>query len=501
MNKPPNILPQLPSIPFEDLLSIPESVRSLISAQEEIIKQLLEMILSLQGEVQELRNKLNINSSNSNLPPSSDRSFSTKPPKQQKKKSKKDSNGKKKAKHPGTAQKLQKPTQEFDCPLTVCPHCGGSTFTNQRQHTHQHFELRPNPIEITHCHIHTGKCACCGRAVSGEIPREFWASYGPRLEAFVAYLDSRTGITRRELEEVFQDALGIPISQGAIQNTTDRVSAAILPYYEAIGDSIRKSWYAHVDETSWRTHGPLLGKSLHWLWTMTNHVLAYFRIDPHRSEDAFKALIKDWIGVLISDALAIYRKWPYGRQACLAHLKREICKLEESLKEEESRCGKSMGATLRTLLKMADSPPTEGQLRSLKAKITSICKKFGSIRGKAGALARRLKDDLSSLTTFLSHPLIEKTNNHAERQIRSAVCQRKISIGSAAEKGERYIERTLSLRKTCALSGVSYFTVLTDAVRSFRENAKPNLLWIRKLGWRSFHSKEYPFLLQIPVIY
>ena len=114
-----------------------------------------------------------LNSSNSNLPPSSDRPFSTKPPKQQKKKSEKDSSGKKKANHPDTSQKLQKPTQELDCPLTVCPHCGGSTFTNQRQHTHQHFGLRPNPIEITHCHIHTGKCACCGRAVSGEIPRDF----------------------------------------------------------------------------------------------------------------------------------------------------------------------------------------------------------------------------------------------------------------------------------------------------------------------------------------
>ena len=60
MKKLPNILPQLPSIPFEDLLTIPESVRAYISAQEEIIKQLLEMVLSLQEEIQELRNKLNI---------------------------------------------------------------------------------------------------------------------------------------------------------------------------------------------------------------------------------------------------------------------------------------------------------------------------------------------------------------------------------------------------------------------------------------------------------
>ncbi|MBO4368665.1 MAG: transposase [Desulfovibrio sp.] len=82
------------------------------------------------------------------------------------------------------------------------------------------------------------------------------------------------------------------MSQEAIQNTADRVKAAILPYYEAIGDSVRKSWYAHIDETSWCTHDPMLGKSLHRLRTMTNHVLAYFRIDPHRSEYAFSDTLR-----------------------------------------------------------------------------------------------------------------------------------------------------------------------------------------------------------------
>lgn len=501
MGKAQHNLPHIPEIPLMDLLSLPESVRVHISALHDIIRQLLSSNAILQQEVQELRDRLNTNSSNSNRPPASDSPFSSpKPPKKPKKNSENASNGKKKPAHPGASQKKLKPTNQVDCPLSVCPYCGERVFTNQRTHTHQHIEVRPNPLEITHCNVSTGKCACCGHSVSGDIPQEYRGAYGPRLEAMIATLDSRTGMTRRELEEIVQDILGIPISQGAIQHITDRVSAAIHPHYEAIGDSIRKSWYAHIDETSWRTHGPVLGKALHWLWTMTNPVLAYFRIDDHRSETAFKALIENWKGFLITDDYALYRKWPYGRQTCLAHIKREIIKLEESQKEEESKCGKSMRATLRTLLKMDEDVPTEGQLRALKAKITTLFKKFGALPGRPGALARRLKQGIRSLTAFLSHPLIGKTNNHAERQIRSAVCQRKISIGSAAKKGERYIERTLSLRKTCALNGVSYFSCLMDAIRCYRENAKPNLLWIHKLGWRSFHSFDYPFLLQKPAL-
>ena len=47
---------------------------------------------------------------------------------------------------------------------------------------------------------------------------------------------------------------------------------------------------------------------------------------------------------------------------------------------------------------------------------------------------------------------------------------------------------------------VSNFSCLMDAIRRYRENTKPNLLWIRKLGWHSILSLDYPFHLQNPVL-
>jgi len=56
------------------------------------------------------------------------------------------------------------------------------------------------------------------------------------------------------------------------------------------------------------------------------------------------------------------------------------------------------------------------------------------------------------------------TNNFAERMIRFAVLWRKRSYGTKSDKGNRWVERILSLRKTCKLQGKSTFDVLVNAI-------------------------------------
>ena len=53
---------------------------------------------------------------------------------------------------------------------------------------------------------------------------------------------------------------------------------------------------------------------------MTSPQAAFYRIDPHRSKDAFFALIDDWEGILVSDGYGVYQNWVNARQTCLAHL-------------------------------------------------------------------------------------------------------------------------------------------------------------------------------------
>ena len=46
---------------------------------------------------------------------------------------------------------------------------------------------------------------------------------------------------------------------------------------------------------------------------------------------------------------------------------------------------------------------------------------------------------------------VDPTNNRAERALRFGVTWRKRSLGTASDKGNRWVERILSLKETCRL--------------------------------------------------
>ena len=456
-------------------------------------KALRTEVDSLTEENKQLKNKQNKNSDNSNTPPSKNPLGYKKPKKDSDKKGNKKSGEKpdaskdkkqdkpKKAKHPGAVRPLLPPTEEVPCYPTVCPHCGGNHFDDlHKTRVFQHIELPEQPLEVRQFDIYEGTCPCCGKIAKGSVPEEFSSAYGPRLTAFIAQLDSQTGTTRRQIQEIMLDVFGLPISLGALQNIVYRVSDAILPHYEVIAAGARESLFNHVDETSWRTHGPVLGKLLHWLWVLGNPYVAFFMVAPTRSNESYKNLIKDWKGLLISDDYAVYKSWDGPRQTCLAHMLREAKGLAESVDEEEAKCGKRILALLKYIMSFEDKPPPKNFLTSLDRRTSRLFKDFGDLPGKAGGLVLRIYKNLETLTLFLRNALASKTNNFAEGLVRTAVCQRKISIGSASDRGERWIERSLSLRKTCALNGQSYFKTLASAISCAKTKGRPKLYWLRK---------------------
>ena len=62
--------------------------------------------------------------------------------------------------------------------------------------------------------------------------------------------------------------------------------------------------------------------------------------------------------------------------------------------------------------------------------------------------------------------------------LRFAVCWRKRSYGTASEKGNRWVERMLSLRQTCRLRKMRTFPVLVEALDSHFKEQKPDVAWI-----------------------
>jgi transposase len=75
---------------------------------------------------------------------------------------------------------------------------------------------------------------------------------------------------------------------------------------------------------------------------------------------------------------------------------------------------------------------------------------------------------------------IDATNNRAERALRFGVLWRKRSLGTASDKGNRWVERILSLKETGRLHARATYTVLVDAVSSFFHGHQPDFSWINE---------------------
>ena len=96
----------------------------------------------------------------------------------------------------------------------------------------------------------------------------------------------------------------------------------------------------------------------------------------------------------------------------------------------------------------------------------------------AGQLARSIAREMESLWVFLEENGVEPTNNRAERALRFAVLWRKRSNGTQSDKGNRWVERILSLKQTCRMRKIPVFPILVDAIDAYFKEQKPDLSWI-----------------------
>jgi transposase len=460
----------------DDLNAMPENVLQLLTIVFEDCQNyraqvhgLLDENALLKKRIEELESKSKKNSTNSNNPPSSDSPFKKPRPKR--------GNGKPGAKpgHKGHRQKLLEPTKGIPIEPEVCS-CGCKEFSNNRPyHTHQEIELPEIEMIITHFVLEEGECVRCGKTVQGNIPSGHHTGYGPRFSALIGQLAGVDGNSRETVQTFCSSVLGIKISLGGIQNVIDRVSRAILPHYDKIGETVRDETVNHVDETSWKLSG-----ALNWLWVLCNSVGVFFMLHTHRSNEGFQELVAGWVGILVSDGYKVYQKWVGLRQTCLAHLIRAAKGLEERNDPELSRFGTWARKELQRLCKMADKKPTQGEWLAFYARLSHLISRYRDCDNEAGVFARRLEREMEHLFLFLKEEGVEPTNNFAERMIRFAVLWRKRSQGTRTQKGNRWVERILSLRQTCRLHGKSTFHVLADAIDCFLKGLQPDLSWIGK---------------------
>lgn len=439
-------------------------------------------IAELEARIAKLEERLNQHSGNSHRPPSSNPAGA--PPK-----AKKDPTGRNRGGqlgHEGTTRELLA-VEDVDHVIVyrpqTCEKCNtalpqAASRSDPAPRRHQVWELRDNPCEVTE---HQGQgCTCpnCGHVTRADLPTEVAGScFGAKLTATGALLSGGCHLSRRQVEEVFEDVLKVPISVGSVSSLEKETSAALAEAHQEAGEHVRKAATKSLDETGWK----LKGKKC-WLWVCATLSVAFFVIHRSRGKEGFKALMGGILqGIFGSDRWPTYAaRARRRRQICWAHLLRDFQKLIDRGGESKS-IGERAKSVVQDLFLVWKDFKTGGIDRGTLAKcLHPLQESFNALMLEGTQVAHQatasfcqnLIDLGPALWTFVRVEGVEPTNNHAERVLRRAVIWRKRCFGADSEDGCRFVERMMTTVMTRRLQKLQVLQFLEAAIKAHR-SGKP----------------------------
>jgi transposase len=442
-----------------------------------LARQQQEHIRQLQQQLADTQAKLRTNSSNSSLPPSSDRFHGKRRPPPAA-----DSPRKQRGAQPGhpRQQRLLVPSERvrdtIPCKPLACRRCGRSlTGSDPSPLRHQVAELPLVRLDVVEYQLHRLVCPCCRTSTCGRLPPGVRGHFGPRLEATLALLAGRYRLGLRPVVALASDLWGLDLSPGLVSKLRRHTAEALLvPWVEVLLHVHTQN--VHIDETSWRE-----GSRRAYLWGVVTPEASLFRIAYGRTRQIAEQLLgKDYAGVATCDRLKSY--WWIGRlQWCWAHLRRDfqamIDRGNEGRAIGEALLGQSntlfhlwhqhqQGTLSRTRFRAALKPVRLAVRRLLRQGQACACDRT------AGTCKEVLAHE-AWLWTFVDVEGVEPTNNTAEQAERPGVLWRKTSGGTDSPQGSRFVERVLTVVRTCQQQGQKVLDYLSDCVQAWRHGRAP----------------------------
>ena len=276
-----------------------------IAEQEAEVKKLTAL-------VEKLTEQLKQNSSNSSMPPSTDRGKNAE---RYAKKRKRKQVGRKRGGqkgHKGHHRELVD-VEEVD---EVQDHYPDRCATCERPLTaesdglpkrHQITELPEiKPLVLEH-RLHAVRCSC-GHRTRAELPANVpLNSFGPRMVATIALLTGQYRLSKRNAARVFIEVFGVQISASSIVDCERRMSESLAASHQQLHRHVKELMVVHADETSWRQ-----GNEGHWLWVAASKLVSFFMIQERRTMGCANALLgetHDKAATLVTDRFASYGFW------------------------------------------------------------------------------------------------------------------------------------------------------------------------------------------------
>lgn len=452
----------------------------------QLIEQLWSHCVDLTSSLSKLKDQMNTNSSNSSLPPSND-SIKDKASKRKEHDGwRKHSTGYWRSRrqgaqpgHKGTGRSLlavEEVDEVIPChPDKVCDACEGGVKADCIRQRKQVFDLPLGALQVTEYQIYGGRCLQCKKKHRGALPPGTPSGIlSTSALAKIAALTGKYRLSKREVKAFLYDFFGLTVCVGSISNAEKRVSDSLKQPVNDIGEELKGQSYLHVDETGHNHKG-----HLEWLWVATTQKLTYFKIYQHRNQTCAKALIGEaYSGMVITDRYGAYNWLPASqRQYCWAHLKRDFKKLSERENLQEAFIGSCLLGTLESMfhhwrkVRNGAYKPYWSFLISAIKRLYNYLKRGRKLTGtKTSKLCVKLIRERKSLWHFLRMEYVNATNNHAERQLRHGVIWRKKCYGTQSKRGIHFVERILTVVKTCEQQNRNLIDWLRQSIEAHWQN-------------------------------
>lgn len=444
-------------------------------------------IADLQDKVARLERLISRDSGNSSMPPSADDLPGHTPPQR---KSRGGGSKRKPGRQPGAPGAF---LAWSDYPDTTVPHfprgacaCGADLGQAQDlgvRYSHQVSDLPQVRAQVIQHDRHEVACGCGRRHVAGAPPQAGapgTVTYGLNVQAWCVFLMVMHHIPVQRCADVIESMTGTRPSEGWVHGLLERAARAVAAANKAIRALIILARVICGDETPIRS-GPGPKSRKKYLHVACTSLLTYYFLGD-RTLPSFRSFVySDLHGsVIVHDRYQNYDSFSgVQHQLCTAHLLRD---LEDAAQSYPGAAWPAQTAEgLRALIHAANqargqhlaavpSDATAGHLRLFRHGVLCGLSAIPRVPGAnekqppGRLLLECLKNREADVLRFLTDTAIAPTSNQAERDVRPAKTQQKISgrLRSLTTTRHRYAIRGYT--STAAKHRHDVLTAIRDAL-------------------------------------
>jgi len=292
--------------------------------------------------------------------------------------------------------------------------------------------------------------------------------YGTGLKAHSVYMSQFQLIPYNRIQDYFADQLHMPVSEGSIFNFNKEAFLSLADFENRVKNELTASDLAHADET-----GINIGGKRHWLHCVSNDSWTLYYPHEKRGMDAINdmGVLPRFKGVLCHDHWKPYYKIDCTHALCNAHHLRELTRAWEQDDQQWAQKLKNLLETINRKVTDAGGALDAQESKKYRLKYRVILKqgeiecpepirpkkkgKRGRIKkSKSRNLLERLRDYEQDALRFMDNGRVPFSNNLGESDIRMTKVQQKISGCFRSMDGAHIFCRVRSYLSTCRKQGV-----------------------------------------------